>query len=330
MGCNADKAAALYLLEVRHTPMIGLKDVLAAARRLRPFLAPTLIEPLPALGATWIKLENTNPTHSFKVRGALNAILGQPPHLRSRLVTASSGNHAQGMAWASSIAPTQIEIVVPADAPQRKIDGVRRFGLTPRLMPGGYDAAEAEAQRLAREEGCTFVSPYNHPLVAAGNGTVGLEIIEQLPAVRRLIVPVGGGGLIGGTAAAIKALDPSVEVIGVNAAASPDMYNEYYGAALPISHDTLADALPGAVESGSITLDLARAYVDRIVLVDEDAIAAAMRWLLDETGWIVEGGGAVGIAALLSGVIEPANRTTAVVISGGNVDPAVVRRVMLA
>lgn len=310
--------------------MIGLKEVLAAARRIRPFLAPTLVEYVPALGQTWLKLENTNPTHSFKARGALNAILGLPPHLRSRIVTASSGNHAQGMAWAMGVVPTLLEIVMPADAPQRKIDGVRRFGLTPRLMPEGYDAAEEEARRLAREENYTYISPYNHPLVAAGNGTVGLEIMEQLSCVRRVIVPVGGGGLIGGMAAAIKALDPSVEVIGVNAAASPDMYNEYYGAALPISHDTLADALPGAVETGSITLDLARSYVDRIVLVDEDAIAAAMRWLLDHTGWIVEGGGAVGIAALLTGVIEQGEVATAVVISGGNVDPDVVRRVMLA
>jgi threonine dehydratase len=310
--------------------MIGLKDVLAAARRIRPFLAPTLVEPAPDFGQTWLKLENTNPTHSFKARGALNAVLGLPPHLRSRVVTASSGNHAQGMAWATGVVPTLMEIVMPADAPLRKIDGVRRFGLTPRLMPDGYDAAEDEARRLAREEGYTYVSPYNHPLVAAGNGTVGLEIIEQLPATRRVIVPVGGGGLIGGMAAAIKALDPSVEVIGVNAAVSPDMYNAYYGASLPIGHDTLADALPGAVETGSITLDLARAYVDRIVLVDEDAIAAAMRWLLDHTGWIVEGGGAVGIAALLSGVVEMGDIQTAVVISGGNVDPAVVRRVMLA
>ncbi|MDZ4765825.1 MAG: threonine/serine dehydratase [Chloroflexota bacterium] len=308
--------------------MIGLKDVLAAQRRIRSFLPPTPLELAPSLEQVWLKLEIVNPTHSFKVRGALNALSALNADERARgVVTVSSGNHAQGIAWATTMQPTRAVIVMSAHAAPRKIAGVRRFGIEPLLIDGDYDDAERAARALAHDEGLTYLSPYNHPLVAAGNGTVGLEIVEALPNVRRVIIPVGGGGLIGGSAAAIKALDPTIEVIGVNAAVSPDMYNYFYGESRPLSFATLADALPGAIEPESITLELTRCYVDRIVLVDEAAIAAALRWMVAAAGWLAEGGGVVGVAALLSGALT-ANVPTAVVISGANVDYAVVRGVL--
>lgn len=308
---------------------IRLEEILESRRRIRPFLPPTPMEFVPSLGNVWLKLENVNPTHSFKVRGALNALLSLTPEQRSRgVVTVSSGNHAQGVAWATTQVPMRAEICMSKHAAERKINGVRRFGIEPRLVDGDYDDAEREAHRLEREEGLVYISPYNHPFVAAGNGTVGLEMIEERPSIRRVIIPVGGGGLIGGCAAAIKALNPDIEVIGVNPAVSPDMYNTIYNEQRPLSYDTLADALPGSIEPDSITLDLVRSYVDRIVLVDEDAIAAAMRTLLDKAGWLVEGGGASGVAALISGVVEASDVPTGIVISGANVDYAVLKKVI--
>jgi threonine dehydratase len=314
--------------------MIGLHAVLSASRRLRPFLPPTPLEiapPLPSPSAPRdlrLKIETVNPTHSFKARGALNAIMTLSPEARARgIVVVSSGNHAQGIAWAAAQYPTRAVIVMSRHAAPRKIAGVRRLGIEPLLIDGDYDDAERAALALARDEGLTFISPYNHPMVAAGNGTVGLEIMESAPTIRRVIIPVGGGGLIGGSAAAIKGVDSAVEMIGVNAAVSPDMYNFFYGEARPLAFDTIADALPGGIEDGSITFDLARRYVDRIVLVDEGALRAAVRWLVESAGWLVEGGGAAGIAALLSGAVT-GDVPTAVVISGANIDGATLREAL--
>ncbi len=309
--------------------MIKVEDIRAAAERLRPYLQPTPLENV--LDGVWLKLENVNKTHSFKVRGALNAILSLSDKERAAgVITASSGNHAQGIAYAAHLTGTRARVLMPIHTAKKKIAGVKRYGgavVEIILFGEGYAETEAEARRLESVEGMTYVSPYNDVNVAAGNGTVGLEIMEALPDVERVIVPVGGGGLISGVATAIKMLYPSVEVIGVNPAVSPDMYNLFYGQTLPLSYDTLADALPGDIENGSLTIPITRQWVDRIVLVSEAEIAAAMRWLISDAGWLVEGGGSVGIAALLAGTI-PQDKKTAVVISGGNVDMEVVRRVL--
>lgn len=308
-----------------------LVDILSARERLGAHLNPTPLEPAPGLGErTWLKLENANRTHSFKVRGALNALLALDREaLAGGIIVASSGNHAQGIAYAASKLGVNARIYMPASAPRKKVAGVRMWGIEP-ILHGTYDEAEAEAMRQVRETGIPYISPYNHPLVAAGQGTIGLEILDSLPDVARVIVPVGGGGLISGIAAALKESKPSVQVIGVCTAASPDMINEIQGTAHPLSYDTLADALPGPVEPGSITLDLTRRYVDELVMVSEDAIARAMRWMLSDAGWMAEGGGVVGLAALLDGVIpaDDPRGETVVVISGGNVDVGVLRRVL--
>ena len=214
---------------------------------------------------------------------------------------------------------------MPKSTPQKKVKNVQRYGAEAVLFGDNYDEAEAEALRRAAEGG-TWVSPYNDAGVIAGAGTIGLEILEQLPPVERVVVPVSGGGLIAGIAAAVKQLNPAIEVVGVNARSAPAMYNVFHEEALPQVWDTLADALSGDIEAGSITVPISRRYVDDIVLVSEDEIATAMRYMLEVAGWVVEGGGAVGVAALLHGVVPADGRATALVVSGGNVDLAVLRR----
>ncbi len=309
-----------------------LIDIFAARTRLAPYLTPTPLERASGLGAhTWLKLENANKTHSFKVRGALNALRALDPSARARgVVTASSGNHAQGIAYAAQALGIHADILMSVNASPKKMAGVRRWGVKPILFGATYDDAENEALRRARDEGLTYISPYNNALVIAGQGTIAMEIIDVLPDVRRVIVPVGGGGLISGVALAIKTIQPAARVIGVSPAASPDMLNTITGMAHPLSFETLADALPGAIETGSITLDLTRRYVDDLVLVSEDAIAHAMHWMIAHAGWLAEGGGVVGLAALLSGVLpmDADPGATVIVISGGNVDSTVITRVL--
>ena len=303
-------------------------DVERARDRLRPYLAPTPLEDAIGASGLWLKLENANKTHSFKCRGALNAMLTMDEAARARgVVAVSSGNHAQGVAFAARLLGVQARIVMPEGASRRKVAGVRRLGIEPILFGEMYDEAEAEAHRLCKELGATWLSPYNDPAVIAGGGTVGLEILDQLPEVARIVVPVGGGGLISGIALAARARKPDIEIVGVNALASPDFYNEFYQLEHALDHDTLADALPGAIEEGSITRELVGQYVDRIVLVSEEDIRRAMQFMLFEQGWIAEGGGVVGLAAVENGGVE-LDRPTVVVISGGNVDADVLRDII--
>ena len=308
---------------------LPLGDIVRAQHRLRPHLQPTPLEPAPDLSAkVWLKLENSNRTHSFKVRGALNAILSLSEDEQKRgIIAASSGNHAAAVAYAAQLTGASASILMPKTTPQKKVKNVQRYGAEAVLFGDNYDEAEAEALRRAAEGG-TWVSPYNDAAVIAGAGTIGLEILEQLPPVERVVVPVSGGGLIAGIAAAVKQLNPAIEVIGVNAKSAPAMYNIFYEATHPQVWDTLADALSGDIEAGSITVPISQRYVDKIVLVSERQIAAAMRYMLEVAGWVVEGGGAVAVAALLHGVVHADGRASALVVSGGNVDLAELRRVL--
>jgi threonine dehydratase len=309
--------------------MITLDAIQTAQARLNNYLTPTLLEPALFGQNIYLKLENTNRTHSFKIRGALNAVLSLTDAERQRgIVAASSGNHAQGVAYAAQLAGISARIYMPANTPERKVSAVRRMGAEARLDMPNYDQCEAEALRVAREDGLTYVSPYNDARIVAGAGTIGLEICEALPDVERVIVPISGGGLISGVACAVKSLKPDVKVIGVNALSAPTMYNLLYGTEHPENWHTLAEALSGDVESGSITIDLTKQYVDRIVLVDEEQISSAMRWMLDVQGWLVEGGGAVGVAAMLHGLIPADGRSTVIVVSGGNVDGTTLRGIL--
>ncbi len=310
--------------------VVQLADIALARYRLSRYLEPTPLEAAPSLGENvWLKLENTNKTHSFKIRGALNAMLNLSDADRARgVITASSGNHAQGIACAASLLGVRASVLMPSHTPKRKVNGVRRYGAEAVLFGATYDETEAEARRRERDEGLTFISPYNDPYVVAGAGTTGLEILEALPDVERVLVPVGGGGLISGIAIAVKSLRPSVEVIAVSAESAPAPYNWLNGTNLPQVWDTLAEALSGEIEQGSITLELMKRCVDRAVLISEQAVADAMRWMVDEQGWMIEGGSAVGIAALQTGTVVADGKPTAVVVSGGNVDGETLRQVL--
>ena len=313
-------------------PPVTLADVQRAQERLSAYLTPTPLEPAPALGRNvYLKLENANLTHSFKIRGALNALLSLDDAARARgVVTASSGNHAQGLAYAAHLTGTPATILMPAHTPRRKVDGVRRYGARVNLDSANYDVAEARARQMAADDDLLYVSPYNDPRVVAGAGTVGLEIVGQLPDVARVVVCVGGGGLISGVGLAVKGRRPQAQVIGVNALSAPTMYNVFHGTQYPEVWETLAEALSGDIEAGSITLELALQVVDEMTLVTEAQIAAALRWLVDVQGWLVEGGGAVGVAALLANVIPAGDVPTAVVVSGGNIDGDTLRGVLCA
>lgn len=309
---------------------ITLADVTRAHYRIKPHLPPTPLESTPALGTnTWLKLENRNKMRAFKVRGALNAMLSLDAATRSRgVIAASTGNHAQGVAYAAQLLGVRARIVMPTTAAKRKIAGVESCGAQVILHGDIYDAAEAEAHRLAKEEGVAYISPYADPNVIAGAGTIGLEILDQCPQVERIIVPIGGGGLISGIAIAVKSINPTCEIIGVNAAQSPDMYNIFYDKNLLLDTHTLADALPGDIEATSPTRAITAALVDKILLVTEAQIATAMNWIIREHSLVGEGAGVVGIAALLHGIIPRDGKNTVVVVSGGNVDASTLKRIL--
>jgi len=275
-------------------------------------------------------MECWNKTKSFKVRGALNAILAYKelaPNKCDEFVAASSGNHAQALSFASHTLGVQARIIVPNYTPKTKLTGIERYHAEPIIFGDTYDEAELESRRIEKEEGITCISPYNDPHIIAGTGTIGLEILEQLPKVERVIVPVSGGGLIAGIAMALKSQNPFIEVIGVCAASAPSMYNIFYGSYHLPKWDTIADALTGAVEQNSITIDLVRKYVDKIVLVSEEQIESAMRDTVFNYGFVVEGGGVVALAAARS-VIDMDPRPTVIVLSGANVDNDILLSVL--
>ena len=309
------------------TAALTLRDVLRARARLSGLVRHTPLEPAPALGAgIWLKLENLQRTRSFKLRGAANAVAVLDDAERSRgVVTASAGNHAQGLAAAGQVFGVRVLAVMPVDTPAIKVQHTQERGAETLLFGDSYDAAEAHARRLEPELGLTFVSAYNDPAVVAGQGTIALEILADLPTVARVLVPVGGGGLVSGVGLALKSVNPSVRVIGVQSVATPAVFNYLRGTSLPQA-PTLAEGLAGDVETGSITLELIRQFMDDIVLVEEPEIEDAIRWMLREHGQVVEGAGAVGVAAILAGRIRIDDRPTVVIVSGGNVDYETLQR----
>lgn len=301
------------------TPTV--EDVVAAAATVGRHLEPTPIVASPALGAgVVLKLETFMPTGSFKVRGALVALASVMKEQPGRqIVTASAGNHGLGVAYAATVYGAQATVVVPETASTAKRDALARFDVTLLASGSSYDDAEARALELSAA-GAAFVSPYNDPHTIAGQGTVATELFDQVDGLRTIVVPIGGGGLISGVGLA-SALRDGVRVIGVQADASPAILAAVeHGRPTPIEvRPTLADGLAGNLEPASVTVDLVRRHVDDIVTVDEDAIADAIRFLLREHGLVVEGAGAVGVAALLQGRIAVDGRPTAVLLTGRNI-----------
>jgi threonine dehydratase len=319
-----------------HQDVVTLLDVVAAARRIAPYINRTPLERSAHLsdmsGAdVWLKLECFQATGSFKLRGGLNALLSLDEASRGRgVLTASAGNHGLGVARAAALTGIPATVVVPEKASAAKVDLLRRSGCELILHGPDYDAAEAYAIALARTRDLAFISAYDHPAVVAGGGTLALEILDTLPDTDVLVVPAGGGGLISGVALAAKALRPSIQVFGVQSTASPSLQAAFAaGQHVPVEvTDSLADGLAGNIAAGSITVDLALRYVDDVVLVEEDEIAAAMRLVLEHEHCLIEGSSAVTVAALTRGLFSVAGLQVVLLLTGRNVAPGVLRSVL--
>lgn len=309
--------------------MIDLADIRAAAERIAGAVHRTPLLPSRTLGemsgaALWLKCESFQKTGSFKPRGALNKVLSLSGAERARgLVTVSAGNHAQAVAWAARHVSVPCAVVMPSDAPRSKLDAVRGYGAEVIL----HDERPTLFERLReveRERGMTFVHPFDDPVGLAGAGTCGLEIVQDLPEVDVVVVPVGGGGLLAGVASAVKALRPSARVVAVELEAGPGLKPALEaGKPVPAPRPagTLADGMtPPFV--GAIPLEIARRAVDQIAMVTEEEIIEAMKLLLTRAKLYVEGSGAAATAALLAGKVEvPRGARVVAIVSGGNVDP---------
>ncbi|MCJ7725618.1 MAG: pyridoxal-phosphate dependent enzyme [Acidimicrobiia bacterium] len=308
----------------------GLPDVLAARERIRgrvvhtPLLASSVVPVM-------LKLECRQETGSFKLRGATNRLLALSKEETARgVVAVSSGNHGRAVAKIAADLGVTAVICLSSRVPAFKVDAIRSLGARVVVAGPDQDDADAEARRLVAEEGLTFVHPFDDPLVIAGQGTTALEILDDAPATDLVVVPMSGGGLIGGIAAAAKGIDPEIKVVGVSQDLGPAMYLSIRAGHLVgvVEEDTLADALAGGLgPENHHSYEMCRDLVDESVLVTEDEIAAAMAALYRSDGLVVEGGGAVGVAAILAGKIEP-TANTVVVISGGNVGREALEAVM--
>lgn len=300
-------------------------EIARAAERIGPHVLRTPLLHTPYIEdlAAHLKLESEQYTGSFKARGALNKVLSLSSAEREAgLVTASTGNHAQGFARALAIAGGRGRIVLPENADPDKVAALRHYGVELQFHGRDCLASELHAKRLAEEAGMTWVSPYNDPAVIAGQGTVGKEILEDLPEVDAVLATVGGGGLISGVASWIRAERPEVEVIGCLPENAPEMYlavQRGEHVALDDPPDTLSDGSAGGFEPGSVTFDYCRALVDRYLLVSEAEIADAIRWMVRRHHKIVEGAAGVALAACMKDRDRLAGRTVAVVICGANI-----------
>lgn len=277
----------------------------------------------------YLKLENLQKTGSFKSRGAYNRILSLSKEERKAgVVTASSGNHAQGVAWAATLLGVSSTIIMPASTPIIKYTATRGYGARVEFHGATFAEAYSHALAVAGEKGLVFIPPFDDELVMAGQGTIGLEVMEALPDVDAVVVPVGGGGLISGIASAVKELKPSVKVYGVQASASAACV-ESFKEGRPVcveSRPTIADGI-AVKKIGDRAWPIIREYVDHVVDVGEDAIAFAVLKVLERKKLVVEGAGAVGIAAAMEGKI-PAEGKTVFILSGGNIDVTTLDRVI--
>jgi len=280
--------------------------------------------------ALYLKLENLNVTGSFKERGALNRLLLMTDAERGRgVIAASAGNHAQGIAYHAARLGIRAEICMPVFTPIVKVNATRQYGAQVILHGNDFDEALAEARRRSVSEGLLFVHAFDDEGVIAGQGTIGLELLEQIPDLDAVIVAVGGGGLIGGIACAVKESRPEVRVIGVQTTALPSM-QAALSAGEPVSMPavpTIADGI-AVRKAGKFTLELVQKYVDEIVTVEEEETATAILRLLESQKMLAEGAGAVGVAALLRRKTGLEGKNVAVVIGGGNIDVTLLSRII--
>ncbi len=281
------------------------------------------------LAEVFLKLETLQRTGSFKVRGALVKMDSLSPAQRNKgVIAVSAGNHAQGVALHAQRLGAPATIVMPEGTPFTKIGQTRAFGARVLTHGATVDEAEPYALELAREQGLTFIHPFDDAKIIAGQGTIGLEMLEVVPDLDCLIVPIGGGGLISGIATAAKAVRPTIEVIGVEADLYPSMYQSLHGLPPTSGGETLAEGI--AVKTpGVLTLEIVRRLVDDIILVDETAIETAVQTLLDTGKVMAEGAGAVPLAAMMTNRERFMGRNVGLVICGANIDPRILASILM-
>jgi len=308
--------------------MIPIDDIRAAAQRIGGKVHRTPLLSAAQLGERagirlFLKCESFQKTGSFKPRGALNKVLSLSESEKARgLVTVSAGNHAQAVAWAARMAGAACAVVMPSGAPRSKVEAVRGYGAEV-ILHGDRATLFDKLNEVREARGLTFVHPFDDAVVLAGAGTTGLEILEDLPDVDVVVVPVGGGGLLGGVASAVRQLRPAAKIIAVELAEGPGLAPALAaGKPVPVPRppDTLADGMtPPFV--GALPLQIAREAVDEIVAVGEGEIIGAMKLLMTRAKLYVEGSGAAATAAILTGKVKaPAGARVAAIVSGGNVD----------
>lgn len=312
---------------------LTVDDIRAAAKRLHGHVLETPCVPSRTLSAitgceVFLKFENLQFTGSFKERGALNKIAQLSAEERGRGVLAvSAGNHAQGVAYHAQRLGIPATIVMPRFAPAVKVENTRRFGATVVLIGDTFDDARAHGLQLAQERGLTLVHPYDDLAVAAGQGTIALEMLAQQPQIDTLLVAVGGGGLISGVATAARALKPGIEVIGVQTERFPAVWNAVHNEERASDQATIADGI-GVKQPGALTLPLIREHVSDMLLVAEGDIEQAIVMLIEIEKTVVEGAGTVGLAALLKHRDRFAGRKVGLILSGGNIEPLVLAEII--
>ena len=299
-----------------------LSDFRHVRARIQPYIRVTPLVPS-EIPNSFLKLENLQHTHSFKMRGAFARVLEFVAAGDKRtLLTVSAGNHGQAVARAASMFQLRCTVVVPANAPKNKIEAIEKYGVELRIEGSNYDEAEAWTLRMAvNTDEYAFVSPYNDRLVVLGQGSLAFEILEQLPDVAAIVVPIGGGGLAAGVGAVVKQLRPSVRVIGVQAEASAAIYHGLRAGRMVTVPDrpSIADGIAGNVDLETITFPLIQKYVDHVALVSEEEIKSAMEHLLRREKLVVEGSAAASVAVGLNRSLGIEGKIVAVV-TGGNVD----------
>jgi threonine dehydratase len=315
-------------------PEIGLADIQAARKRIAPHIVPLRITPSASLSRRFDKEillahEYLQTTGAFKLRGAMNSVLQLEPGTTG-VTAVSTGNHGRALAYSARQAGVPCIICMSELVPQNKLEAIRALGAETRIVGKSQDEAEIEAKRLVNKEGYTMIPPFEHPHVIAGQGTLGLEMLEQVPDLDTVLVQLSGGGLVSGIALAIKLQKPEVRIVAISMERGCAMYaSQQAGKPVEVEElPTLADSLGGGIGlDNRLTFGIVHDYVDQLVLLGEEEIADGIRHAYFEEQVILEGGGAVGIGALLAGKVIPGNKTV-VLLSGKNIDMELHRKIV--
>ena len=312
-------------------------EIYQAKKRISPYVARTPLVRAHTLSdlcnaEIWCKLETMQPTGAFKLRGATNAILRLNEEQRIHgVVAVSTGNHGRGVAYAAREQCVQAVICLSRLVPENKVEAIKALGADVRIVGNSQDEAEIEAQRLTEEEGLIPISPFDHPDVIAGQGTIGLELLEDFPELNTVVVPLSGGGLIGGISLALKAASPKINVVGVTMENGPAMVLSLK-AGKPVEvheEESLADSLGGGIGlQNHYTLRLVQELVDETLLVSEDEIGQAIRYVFETQRMVLEGGAAVATAALLAKKLDVEGQKVAIIYSGNNIAKKTLRKVL--